>query len=519
MIETRFHGSGPVGGFPPVWRKSAAPSRRRLLGAAFLSGLFLFSTACMVGPHYKRPSAPVPPAYKEQAPPEFKEANGWKPAQPGDSLIKGKWWEIYNDPALNALEEMVAINNQTVLESEANYRVAAAATRVAHAALYPTVAVGTSITESRTGGNVSSGGGVAVSGLKTQYTLPFSATWAPDLWGSVRRNITAVSEDAQASAAVLENARLLNQSTLAQDYFLLHGLDSQADLLSRTLQSYQEYLTLTKNRFAGGVASDLDVAQAESQVYTTQADLQDLNVQRAQLEHAIAVLTGRPPAELTIPAAVWTAPPPPVPVDVPSTLLERRPDIAIAERQMAAANEQIGIAKAAFYPSLTLSASAGIENSHAGQWFTWPSRFFSMGPSVSQLIFDAGRRRAIVAETQASFDATIASYRETVLTAFQQVEDNLSALRVMEEEAGTVAQAVASSERALTVSTAQYKAGTTSYLTVITAQATALGAERTAVQLLTRRMTASVLLVEALGGGWDASELPTIKDVQTKGSQ
>lgn len=473
----------------------------------------------MVGPKYKRPAAPVPQGYKEQAPPEFKEANGWKPAEPGDSLIKGKWWEIYNDPALNALEEMVAIDNQTVLQAEANYRFAAAATRVAHAALFPTITVGAAITESKSGGTVTPQGAVAASGLRTLYNLPNGISWAPDLWGSVRRNITAASEDAQASAAILENARLLNQSTLAQDYFLLHGLDSQADLLSRTLQSYEEYLTLTKNRFAGGVASDLDVAQAESQVYTTQSALQDLGVQRTQLEHAIAVLTGRPPTDLTIPASVWTAPPPPVPVDVPSRLLERRPDIAAAERQMAAANEQIGIAKAAYYPTVTLSANGGLQNSHIADWFRWPSHFFSMGPNVSELVFDAGRRRALMNEAQANFDGTIAAYRETVLTAFQQVEDNLSALRVMEQEAGTVSQAVASSERALTVSTAQYKAGTTSYLTVITAQATALDAERTAVQLLTRRMAASVLLVEALGGGWETSQLPTFKDVMTKGSQ
>ena len=237
---------------------------------------------------------------------------------------------------------------------------------------------------------------MAASGLRTLYTLPFSASWAPDLWGSVRRNITAASATAQASAATLENARLLYQSTLAQDYFMLHGLDSQADLLNRTLQAYQEYLTLTKNRFAGGVASDLDVAQAESQVYDTQSAMEDLQVQRTQLEHAIAVLTGRPPAELTVPPLVITEPPPPVPIDVPSTLLERRPDIAAAEREMAAANEQIGIAKAAFYPTLTLSATAGLENSSFTNWLKWPSRFFSVGPNISELLFDArtSRRRA-----------------------------------------------------------------------------------------------------------------------------
>ncbi len=290
---------------------------------------------------------------------------------------------------------MVAINNQNVLQAEANYRFAAAATRVAHAALFPTVSVGSGITESRTGGTVTAGGGVAASGLRTLYTIPFSASWAPDLWGSVRRNITAASATAQASAATLENARLLYQSTLAQDYFMLHGLDSQAELLNRTLQEYQEYLTLTKNRFAGGIASDLDVAQAESQVYDTQSSMEDLQVQRTQLEHAIAVLTGRPPAELNVPPLVITEPPPPVPIDVPSTLLERRPDIAAAEREMAAANEQIGIAKAAYYPTLTLSATAGLENSSFTDWLKWPSRFFSAGPNISELLFDAGRRGAV----------------------------------------------------------------------------------------------------------------------------
>lgn len=493
------------------------PTRQFFAPAAAAALLSL--TGCMVGPNYKRPSAPVPPAYKEQPPPEYKEADGWKFAKPEDSLIKGKWWEIYNDPALNALEELVALNNQNVMVAEANYRFAAAATRVAHAALFPTISTGPSITESRSGGTVTAGGGVAASGLRTLYNLPVSATWAPDLWGSVRRNIAATSATAQASAANLENARLLYQSLLAEDYFLLHGLDSQADLLSTTLRSYNEYLTLTKNRFAGGIASDLDVAQAESQVYNTQSSLVDLGVQRTQLEHAIAVLTGRAPAELTIPPLVLSAPPPPVPIDLPSRLLERRPDIAAAERQMAASNEQIGIASAAFYPNITLGASGGLQNSHVADLFKWPSRFFSMGPTVSETLFDAGRRRAILAETRANYDATIAAYRQTVLTAFQQVEDNISALRILAQEAVTVGNAVASSERALAVSTAQYKAGTTNYLTVITQQAIALNAERTAVELLTRRLTASVLLVQALGGGWDASQLPTTKDVQTKGSQ
>jgi NodT family efflux transporter outer membrane factor (OMF) lipoprotein len=491
--------------------------KTRLGGAGLLACMFCAS-GCMVGPHYKRPPAAVPVAYKEAPPNNYKEADGWKVASPNDEMLKGKWWEIYKDPALNALEEQVAITNQNVLALEAQYREARAATRVARAALFPTVGTSPGITESRSGavGSGNSATGASVSSLRTSYSFPLSASWAPDLWGSVRRNITAVSAQAQATAAQLENARLLYQSELAQDYFLLHGLDAQYALLNRALGEYQEYLTLTKNRFAGGIASDLDVAQAESQLYSTQAALQDLGILRAQYEHAIAVLTGRPPAELTIPALVVTNPPPAVPINVPSTLLERRPDIAAAERQMAAANEQIGIATAAFYPSLSLGASIGLDSSSFTKWFTWPSRFFSIGPTLSETIFEGGRRRAILAETQANFDITVADYRQTVLTAFQQVEDNLAALRVMADEEVTVNLAVNSAERALAVSTAQYKAGTTSYLTVITAQATALSAERTAVQLLTRRLTASVALVQALGGGWDASQLPGIKDVQAK---
>jgi NodT family efflux transporter outer membrane factor (OMF) lipoprotein len=467
----------------------------------------LLLTACTVGPNYKRPAAPAPPAFKEQPPPDFKEAGGWKPAQPGDDMLKGKWWEIYKDPALNALEEQVSLSNQNLAQAEATYREARAAVRISRAALSPTVFSAPAITESRT----------AAVKANTTYSLPVDVTWAPDLWGSIRRGVTAAAANAQVSAANLENARLLYQSELAQDYFELHGLDGDAALLQRTLQSYEEYLTLTQNRKAGGIASDLDVAQAEAQLYATRTQLQDLGVQRAELEHAIAVLIGKPPAELTIASLVLKSPPPPVPVAVPSVLLERRPDIAAGERQMAAANEQIGISQAAFYPTLSLNGTLGLQDSRITTWFSWPARLFSIGPSMAETIFDAGRRRAAVAQSEAAFDATIAAYRQTVLTAFQQVEDNLAALRVLAEESVTADQSVVSAERALTVSTAQYKAGTTSYLTVIEAQATALAAERTAVDLLTRRLTASVLLVQALGGGWDTSQLPTPQDVASKG--
>lgn len=491
------------------------PTRDTVLPACAAALAAFCLSACMVGPNYKRPAAPVPPAFKEQAPPDFKEANGWKPAQPGDDQLKGKWWEIYNDPALNALEEQVNISNQNLAQAEAVYREARAAVRISRAALSPTVSSAPAATESRAGG---SSGPASTSGLRSTFNFPVNISWEPDLWGSIRRGVTAASATAQSSVALLENSRLLFQSELAQDYFTLHGLDGEADLLQRTLVDYEQYLTLTQNRKAGGIASDLDVAQAEAQLYATRAALEDLAIQRAQLEHAIAVLIGKPPSELTIPPLTLKTPPPPVPIAVPSVLLERRPDIASNERQMAAANEQIGIAKAAFYPSLSLSAALGLANNRITTWISWPARFFSIGPTLSETIFDAGRRRAVVAQTEATFDATIAAYRQTVLTAFQQVEDNLAALRVLAEESQTVNQSVASAERALTLSEAQYKYGTTSYLTVITAQATALNAERTAIELLTRRLTASVLLVQALGGGWDSSQLPTQKDVAAKGN-
>ena len=476
------------------------------LGAVLAGALAV--AGCTPGPNYQRPAAPAPPAFKEQPPPEFKEAQGWKLAQPADGLSKGKWWEIYKDAELNALEERVAIDNQSVLEAEAQYREAVAAVKIVRSGLYPTVSSAPSITGSRSSPRVGSQPGV-----RGTYTLPVSASWEPDLWGNIRRSVTAAAAQAQASAADLENARLLYQSELAQDFFALHGLDRDVELLTRTAKSYSEYLELTRNRYAGGVASDLDVAQAESQLYAAQTQLTDFGVVRAEMEHAIAVLAGQPPAALTISVKSLTTPPPPVPVALPSQLLARRPDIAANERLAAAANEQIGIAKAAFFPSLTLAATAGLQASHITTWIAWPSRFFSIGPTLAETIFDAGRRRAQVTQDVAAYDATVAAYRQSVLTAFQQVEDGLSSMRVLAEESVVADESVKSSARALTISTAQYKAGTTAYLTVLTAQATALAAEKTQIDLLTRRLEASVQLVVSLGGGWDNSQLPTKPDV------
>jgi NodT family efflux transporter outer membrane factor (OMF) lipoprotein len=476
--------------------------------AATLLTLLLVSTGCAVGPHYTRPSAAAPPAFKEQPPVDFKEAEaaGWKQSQPGDAYSKGRWWELYNDAALNALEEQVGVSNQNVLEAEAQYRQAKAAVSVARAALLP---VATADPTATVGGP----------GNRKSFNLPFNVAWEPDLWGNIRRGVTASAATAQSLAANVGNARLLYQAELAQDYFGLHGNDTEAELLTRTEASYKEYLTLTHNRFSAGIASDLDVAQADTQLYAVQAQLMDLGVERAALEHAIAILTGKAPAELTIPPVTLTTTPPPVPLGVPSELLERRPDIAGAERQVAAANEQIGIAMAAFYPNLSLTASAGLESSSLAKWFTWPSRFWSVGPQLAQTLFDAGRRRGVVAEQRAAYDATVAAYRETVLTAMQQVEDNLAALRILAGEADKVQQTVQAAHRALDISSAQYRSGTAGYLTVITSQVTLLSADVTAVTLLTRRLTASVLLIEALGGGWNASQLPTKQDVTAQQRQ
>jgi NodT family efflux transporter outer membrane factor (OMF) lipoprotein len=472
------------------------------------SAAMLALAGCMVGPKYQLPPAPTPVAYKEP-PPE-----GWKEAQPNDGAIRGKWWELYNDPDLNALEEQVSISNQNVLAAEAQFRQARDAIRVARSALFPVVTAGTSAIDNR-GANAS---GQSIGGVNNGLTFPsIGVSYTADVWGAIRRSIEASVDTAQASAAQLENARLLYQAELAQDYFSLHGLDGDAELLERTVKSYQQYLDLTKNRYAGGIASGGDVAQAETQLDTTQAQLIDLGVSRSQFEHAIAILTGKPPAALTIARKVLSTPPPAVPLALPSALLERRPDIAALERQMAASNEQIGIAQAAYYPTISLSASAGLQGSSLLNLFSWPARFWSIGPSLAETVFDAGRRSGQVKQAQDAFDVTVANYRANVLTAFQQVEDNLAALRIYEEEAKITALAVDAAERSLTIATDQYKAGTTSYLQVITTQAIALQNERTAIDLLTRRMTSSVLLIEALGGGWDASTLPSNKGLRAAG--
>jgi len=480
--------------------------RSSLVGLLPATALVITS-ACMVGPNYKKPATPMTPSFKE-APPE-----GWKEAQPNDGALKGKWWEIYDDQALNALEEQVNISNQNVLAAEANFRAARAAVAIARAALYPTVSVGPSITTSRSSASYNIPIPPSIISL---YSLTGSAAWTADIWGSIRRGVKAAEANAQANYADLENARLSYQSDLAQDYFELHGTDGEIDLLQTTVAIYEDYLKLTQDRYKSGVASGGDVALAQTQLDTTRAQLIDLGVARTQYEHAIAVLAGKPPAQVTIPPMDLKTPPPPVPIAVPSALLERRPDIAAAERTVAAANEQIGIAIAAYYPSLSLSASGGFEATDIAKWFSLPSRFWSLGTNLSELVFEAGKRGGQVRMTEAQYDATVANYRQTVLTAFQQVEDNLSALRILAQETAATDRAVKAAKDSLDIATYQYKAGTVNYLTVITTQGTYLTDEITAVNLLTRRLTSSVLLVQALGGGWNASEIPTPAELRHK---
>ena len=447
---------------------------------------------CSVGPDYVRPDAPVPRA--------FKETQGWKPAEPRDAEVRGSWWETFGDPLLNQLEEQVSVSNQNVAAAEARFRQAMALIGAARAQYFPTITGDVSATRSRS----SSGSNSAVisRGVVTSRNAAINADWELDVWGRVRRTVESNVAGAQASAGDLESARLSAQVQLAQSYFQLRQLDTERRLLDDTVQALGVSLELTQNRYSAGVAAKVDVVQAQTLLKTTQAQAIDLGVQRAQLEHAIALLAGKAPAELAIPPGALGALPPPAPVGLPSALLERRPDIAAAERRMAQANAQIGVAKAAYFPQLTLSGTMGYQATSLANWFTAPSRFWSVGPAVAATLFDAGLRKSQTEQAIANYDATVATYRQTVLTALQDVEDNVAALRILEEEAVVQREALEAARQTLELTLNQYKGGVVSYLNVVTAQTTALQNERTAVDLQSRRLQASVLLVRALGGGW-----------------
>jgi NodT family efflux transporter outer membrane factor (OMF) lipoprotein len=480
--------------------------QRGYLPLACLTCLVLMITACSIGPQYQRPEVRVPAAYKESPPISFKAADGWKAARPSDDLSRGQWWEVFQDPELNALEEQVDISNQTLAVAEAQLRGARAAIGVARAALFPTVTGTASVIGARQSLN-RPGASNPSSATRADYLLTADTSYEIDVWGRIRHNIEASISSAQTSAADLETARLSIHTELAVDYFALRGLDAQRQLLDFTITAFERALELTTNRYNAGVASQVEVLQARTQLENTRAQAIEVGVQRAQFEHAIAILLGKPPADFSIPQAPLTLLPPAIPIGLPSELLERRPDIASAERDVAAANAQIGIAQAAFYPTVTLRSIVGLESSSLTNLFSWPSALWSFGASVVEIAFDGGRRQALTEQARAAYDATVATYRQTVLTAFQGVEDALSTLRILEEEAEQQAKAVQAAEAALLLAINRYKGGITTYLEVVVVQSAALTAERVALDLLTRRMTATVLLIKALGGMW--GDLPT----------
>ncbi|MCI1003831.1 efflux transporter outer membrane subunit [Herbaspirillum sp. C7C8] len=471
--------------------------------------------ACSVGPDYVRPQMDTGPAV-------FKEGQHWKPAQPRDLMADGKWWEMFGDPQLNALADQVDISNQNLALAEANFRSAVALVQSSRSAYAPTLSASAGASRGRSGSAGSSSAtssGTSTSSsssgsVRNAYTFSLTASWEADIWGKVRRDVESSQASAQASAADLAAARLSAQAQLAQNYLQLRVLDAQQQLLEDTVQAYQRSLQVTQNQYAAGLAAKSDVIQAQTQLKSAQASALDNGVTRAQVEHAIALLVGKTPAQFSLPRAPLTAVAPPVPQGVPSMLLERRPDVAAAERRVASANAKIGVAKAAYFPSLTLSASGGYQSSTFADWFTLPGRVWSLGPQLAQTIFDGGARAAATDQAIATYDGTVATYKQTVLTAFQEVEDNLAALRILEQEAAVQGEALQAARQAVTLVTNQYKAGTVSYVNVITAQATALSAELTSLSILNRRMAASVLLAKALGGGWDGHSLDDLGPLQ-----
>lgn len=471
--------------------------------------LALLVSGCTVGPKYHTPSTPVSDNFKEATQADYSTAGTWLRARPNDAASRGPWWRMFGDPELDRLEHEVTVSNQNLKQAEARFRAARAMIAYQRAALFPTLSVGPNLNS------------LQYSAHQPYFTvpnpppegdlqLPFDLSYEVDLWGSVRRSVTAAREEAQATEADLETASLSLHAELAIDYVELRSADAQQRLLDDTVKAYADALRLTQNRLNGGYAPASDVAQAQTQLDTARVQDTDIGVARAQYEHAIAVLTGRPPASLTLAPAPLVFEAPMVPPGIPSELLQRRPDIAAAERRVAEANEQIGIAVAAYYPSLNFSASSGFEGNSFANWFGWPSLFWAVGTTMTQQLFDGGRLHAQTEQARANYDAGVASYRQTALTAFQQVEDNLAALRILGDEARQQREAVSAAEHSLQLFTNLYIGGEDNYLQVITAQTTALQNQRNDVDIRRRRVEASILLVKALGGGWQSGDLPTL---------
>ena len=488
------------------YRQTAFPSRDRkgaVLAALTFSALLL--SGCMVGPKYSKPPVAAAPSFNEPPPQSFAESPGWKEAQPADTTLRADWWQLFGIAELNRLEEQVDANNQNLKAAEARFRAARALIQLNRSNLYPTVSASPSITTNRLSRNAPTG---TVSGDYGQYTLPIDVNYELDAWGRIRRSVAAAREEAQASAADLETIRLSLHAELAIDYFELRALDSEKNLLDETIGAYRKALDLTQHRYDGGLSSKAEVAQARTQLETTRAADIGVSVSRATYQHAMAVLLGHNPESLTLEEGPLNYVPPVIPVGLPAQLLERRPDIAAAERRTAEANQQIGIARAAFFPQLLLTATGGLLGNTPVDWLSWPSRFWSLGPTLAQTIFDGGRRRAMSDSAIAAYDEAAANYRQAALTAFQEVEDNLATLRILEQQSHAQRVAVEAAKQSLDLSMSRYKGGLVTYLEVISAQSIDLQDEYTEVDILRRRMDASVSLIKALGGGWDTSKLP-----------
>ena len=479
----------------------------------------LMLAGCRVGPVYHLPpaTAQAPPATYKETPNQNQESGDWKVAQPQDAMLRGKWWEIYNDPELNDLEDKVNVNNQNIKQFFENFMEARTLIAQARSQLYPTVSVGPGYTRSQASSNTGNSAATNITGKGSQLTtLPLSVSWEPDLWGKVRNTIREQQYNAQLSAADLENERLTEQATLAVVFFELRGQDALIKLLQDTVDADAKSLELARSRYETGVDDQISVVEAENTLQNAKSSLINLGIARAQDEHAIALLVGLPASGFSMPVRALNAPVPAVPIGLPSQLLERRPDIAAAERNMASANAQIGVATAAFYPNLTLSTEGGLESSAFKHLLDWPSRFWSVGGSVNETVFDAGLRRATVRQFVAVYNANVAGYRQTVLTAFQQVEDSLAATRILSQQIQQQLLAVQSAQKFVELETGRYQTGIDPYVNLVTAQTTLLSDQQSLTSLRTQQMTASVQLIEALGGGWDRTQLPTPADVSKK---
>ena len=489
----------------------------RIATWALLVFVFIGLPGCNVGPKYIRPAVPAPSAFKESGPQQAPDGTVWKPAQPQDAVLRGKWWEIYQEPELNSLEEKLNISNQNIARAFEDFMAARAQVQQARSSYYPTVSVGFSYARNRSSQSQTNASALSKGNPNSNaFNLPFDVAWEPDLWGRVRNTVRQSANAAQVSAADLENQKLTEQANLAVFYFELRGQDALEDLFQKTVEVDRQSLELTRVLYKTGLDNDEAVAQAEITLKSSQAAATNTGLARAQFEHAIALMVGEPASTFSIPVRTLTTQAPDIPVGLPSDLLERRPDIAAAERTMAEANALIGAQKAAYYPTLSITGTAGFAASTFSKWLTSPSRYWSFGPTASETVFDGGLRKSTMAQFTALYNANVANYKQVVLAAFQQTEDNLAALRLLTQEIEQEQETVASAQRFVDVASVRYKTGLDPYLNVFTAQAILLANQQTVITLRVQQMTSSVQLIESLGGGWDVTQLPTEQQVQAK---